>query len=66
MVTLFMKENNLKMAQQDIEDALKTVEDLESFLSTNEVAESVIKEKFLTLNDKVKKLEDILISEGIL
>ena len=54
------------MAQQDIEDALKTVEDLESFLSTNEVAESVIKEKFLTLNDKVKKLEDILISEGIL
>lgn len=59
-----MKENNLKMAQQDIEDALKTVEDLESFLSTNEVAESVIKEKFLTLNDKVKKLEDILISEG--
>ncbi len=61
-----MKENNLKMAQQDIEDALKTVEDLESFLSTNEVAESIIKEKFLTLNDKVKKLEDILISEGIL
>ena len=61
-----MKENNIKMAQQDIEDALKTVEDLESFLSTNEVAESVIKEKFLTLNDKVKKLEDILISEGIL
>ncbi len=61
-----MKENNLKMAQQDIEDALKTVEDLESFLSTNEVAESVIKEKFLALNDKVKKLEDILISEGIL
>ena len=61
-----MKENNLKMAQQDIEDALKTVEDLESFLSTNEVGESVIKEKFLTLNDKVKKLEDILISEGIL
>ena len=61
-----MKENNLKMAQQDIEDALKTVEDLENFLSTNEVAESVIKEKFLTLNDKVKKLEDILISEGIL
>lgn len=61
-----MKETNLKIAQQDIEDALKTVEDLESFLSTNEVAESVIKEKFLTLNDKVKKLEDILISEGIL
>lgn len=61
-----MKENNLKIAQQDIDDALKTVEDLENFLNTDEVTEKVIKEKFLTLNDKVKKLEDILISEGIL
>ncbi|MCI6190945.1 MAG: hypothetical protein ACI33J_01760 [Clostridium sp.] len=61
-----MKENNLKMAQQDIDDALKTVEDLENFLNTDEVTEKVIKEKFLALNDKVKKLEDILISEGIL
>ncbi len=61
-----MKENNLKIAQQDIDDALKTVEDLENFLNTDEVTEKVIKEKFLALNDKVKKLEDILISEGIL
>ena len=61
-----MKENNLKMAQQDIDDALKTVEDLENFLNTDEVTEKVIKDKFLALNDKVKKLEDILISEGIL
>lgn len=61
-----MKENNLKMAQQDIDDALKTVEDLENFLNTDEVTEKVIKEKFLALNDKVKKLEDNLISEGIL
>ena len=61
-----MKENNLKMAQQDIDDALKTVEDLENFLNTDEVTEKVIKEKFLALNDKVKKIEDILISEGIL
>lgn len=61
-----MKENSLKMAQQDIDDALKTVEDLENFLNTDEVTEKVIKEKFLALNDKVKKLEDILISEGIL
>ena len=61
-----MKENNLKMAQQDIDDALKTVEDLENFLNTDEVTEKVIKEKFLALNDKVKKLEDILIAEGIL
>lgn len=61
-----MEENNLKIAQQDIDDALKTVEDLENFLNTDEVTEKVIKEKFLALNDKVKKLEDILISEGIL
>ena len=61
-----MKENNLKIAQQDIDDALKTVEDLENFLNTDEATEKVIKEKFLALNDKVKKLEDILISEGIL
>ena len=61
-----MKENNLKMAQQDIDDALKTVEDLENFLNTDEVTQKFIKEKFLALNDKVKKLEDILISEGIL
>lgn len=61
-----MKENNLKMAQQDIDDALKTVKDLENFLNTDEVTEKVIKEKFLALNDKVKKLENILISEGII
>lgn len=61
-----MKENNLKMAQQDIEDALKTVEDLENFLQSDDTAQEAIKEKFLALNDKVKKLEDILISEGIL
>lgn len=36
-----MKENNLKMAQQDIDDALKTVEDLENFLNTDEVTEKL-------------------------
>lgn len=61
-----MKESNLKIAQQDIEDALKTVEDLEKFVSNDELSKEEIKEKFVSLHEKVKKLEDILTHEGIL
>ena len=61
-----MKEANLKIAQQDIEDALKTVEDLEKVITENDLSKDVIKEKFESLNEKVKKLEDILKVEGIL
>ena len=61
-----MKETNLKIAQQDIEDALKTVEDIEKVISDDNSSKEVIKEKFVSLNEKVKKLEDILKSEGIL
>ena len=61
-----MKETNLKMAQQDIEEALKTVEDIEKVISDDNSSKDVIKEKFVSLNEKVKKLEDILKSEGIL
>ena len=61
-----MKETNLKMAQQDIEEALKTVEDIEKVISDDNSTKDVIKEKFVSLNEKVKKLEDILKSEGIL
>lgn len=61
-----MKEANLKIAQQDIEDALKTVEDLEKFMNNDDLSKDIIKEKFVSLNEKVKKLEDILKTEGIL
>lgn len=61
-----MKEINLKIAQQDIEDALKTVEDIEKVISDDASSKDIIKEKFVSLNEKVKKLEDILKSEGIL
>ncbi|MGG7179103.1 hypothetical protein ACQPU1_16085 [Clostridium paraputrificum] len=61
-----MKEANLKIAQQDIEDALKTVEDLEKVITENDLSKDLIKEKFESLNEKVKKLEDILKVEGIL
>ena len=61
-----MDNKNLKIAQQDIDDALKAVEDLEQAASNGNFTKEDIKEKFVSLNQKVKKLEDILKSEGIL
>ncbi|MDY6011610.1 hypothetical protein [Clostridium sp.] len=61
-----MKEENLKKAQQDIEDALKTVEDLEKGLDSDIMSRDDIKERFISLTDKLQKLEDILKNEGIL
>lgn len=61
-----MNESNLKLAQQDIEEALKTVEDLEAGLDKNAISKDDIKEKFISLNEKLQKLEDILKNEGIL
>ena len=61
-----MNESNLKIAQQDIEDALKTVEALEEVVNSQDLSKDIIKEKFVSLNEKVKKLEDILKSEGII
>jgi hemerythrin-like domain-containing protein len=61
-----MNDLNLKLAQQDVEEALKTVEDMEKFISNNEPSKEQLKEKFIYLSDRVQKLEDILKSEGIL
>ncbi|MBE6050966.1 MAG: hypothetical protein E7214_10035 [Clostridium sp.] len=61
-----MDNTNLKIAQQDIEDALKTVEDLEKVATDSTLSKDVLKEKFVSLNEKVKKLEDLLKTEGIL
>lgn len=61
-----MKDSNLKIAQQDVEEALKAVEDMENFIANNEPAKEQLREKFICLTDRVKKLEDILKSEGIL
>jgi len=60
-----MEETNLKIAQQDIEDALKTVEELEKANADN-LSKDLIKEKFVCLNEKMRKLENILKIEGIL
>ncbi|MBB6623731.1 hypothetical protein [Clostridium gasigenes] len=61
-----MNESNLKLAQQDIDDALQTVADMEKIIDANEVSKEILKEKFISLTDKVQELEDILKTEGIL
>ncbi|MBB6715756.1 hypothetical protein [Clostridium gasigenes] len=61
-----MNESNLKLAQQDIDDALQTVADMEEIIDANEVSKEILKEKFISLTDKVQELEDILKTEGIL
>ncbi|SHK06701.1 hypothetical protein SAMN02745163_03139 [Clostridium cavendishii DSM 21758] len=61
-----MNEDNLKLAQQDVEEALKAVESLETYMDKEDLPKEILKEKFLTLTEKVQALEDILKSEGIL
>ena len=61
-----MKESNLKIAQKDIDDALKTVEDIVSVLDNTDLPKNALKEKFVTLTEKVQELENILKTEGIL
>jgi hemerythrin-like domain-containing protein len=61
-----MEDSNLKIAQQDVEEALKTVEDMEKFINDNEPSKEQLKEKFICLSNRVQNLENILKSEGIL
>ncbi|MDR3598671.1 hypothetical protein [Clostridium sp.] len=62
-----MNDSNLKIAQQDVEEALKTVEDMEKFVNDDKPSsKEQLKEKFINLSSRVQKLEDILKSEGIL
>ncbi len=61
-----MKDSNLKIAQNDVDEALKTVEEIEKCISNSNASKEDLKEKFVTLTTKVQKLEDILKSEGIL
>lgn len=61
-----MNDSNLKMAQQDVEEALKTVEDMEKFINDDDSSKEQLKEKFISLTDRVQKLEDLLKSEGII
>ncbi|MFW2491155.1 hypothetical protein D2A34_25205 [Clostridium chromiireducens] len=61
-----MDDLNLKIAQQDVEEALKTVEDIEKFITDSEPSKELLKEKFINLSSRVQKLENILKTEGIL
>ena len=61
-----MKESNLKLAQKDIDEALKAVEDLENCINDGSHENYILKEKFMTLSEKVQKLENLLKTEGIL
>ena len=61
-----MKEGNLKLAQEDIEAALKAVEDIENFINDESLEKYVLKQKFVALSEKVQQLENLLKIEGIL
>ena len=61
-----MKEGNLKLAQEDIEAALKAVEDIENFINDESLEKDVLKKKFVALSEKVQQLENLLKIEGIL
>ena len=61
-----MKEGNLKLAQEDIEAALKAVEDIENFINDESLEKDVLKQKVVALSEKVQQLENLLKIEGIL
>ena len=62
-----MKDSNLKLAQNDVDEALKAVEETEACITIdNDSSKKELKEKFVQLTTKVQRLEDILKSEGII
>ncbi len=61
-----MKEENLELAQKDIDEALNTIQYMEDNLCKENLPKEVILEKFKFLTEKVYKLEVILKEEGIL
>ena len=61
-----MDENKLKLAQADIDDAIKTIEDLESSIDNENLSTDLLKEKFVSLTKKVKELEVVVKEEGII
>ena len=61
-----MKEYNLKLVQQDIDEALATIEDMEEDLKIKSLSNDDVKEKFMFLSQKLQQLENILKTEGII
>ncbi|WP_238883633.1 hypothetical protein [Clostridium sp. YIM B02551] len=60
-----MEEIKLKLAQQEVDEALATVESMEQVID-EENSKEILKEKFFTLSQKVQELENLLKTEGIL
>ena len=54
-----MKESNLKLAQKDIDDALKTVEEMENCISEGNEKNNIIKEKEIKKDLSILKLNKI-------
>lgn len=61
-----MKEDNLKLVQKSIDDALDTIEALEKTIKETPLSKDELKESFYILSEKVDKIEDILKHEGML
>lgn len=61
-----MNELSLKLAQKDIDEALKVVEEIQKELGVPKLPELKIKTKFLYLSEKVEQLENLLKKEGII
>jgi hypothetical protein len=61
-----MKEDNLKLVQKDIDEALEAIEEMEKDLKCDDLPKESVKEKFLFLSQKLNELEEILKNEGIL
>lgn len=60
-----MKESTIKLAQKEIDDALKAVDEIVTVVDKTE-HKTILKEKFCLLTEKVQELEDLLKKEGIL
>lgn len=61
-----MKEDMMKLAQQEIQEALEAVETLEQNIDKEDFSKDELKKKFIKLNEKVNELESLLKSEGII
>lgn len=60
-----MKESNIILAQKEIDDALKAVDEIVTVIDKND-HKIILKEKFSLLTEKVQELEHILKEEGII
>ena len=61
-----MKDTNLRLAKQDVDDALSAIETMEKIMDNETMSNHSIKEKFIFVSEKLHQLELILKEEGIL